>query len=180
MSRHFRSALLAAALTAGAALDPAVAGGLTPEAMWSLTRLSDPQPTVDGARVAFVAREYDTADDSSTASLWLVAAATGEARRLTRAPVHDGSPRSLQVADVGLLRPGLAAIPPLFELATRAVRRARWNLGWAFAFNGVGLWLAASGKLTPVFAAAAMTASSAIVAWSSRRALLDDAPDTTA
>lgn len=85
---------------------------------------------------------------------------------------HASSPRSLQVADVGLLRPGLGALPFLIDLSERAVRRARWNLAWAFAFNGVGLWLAATGRLTPVFAAAAMVASSAIVAWSSRRPIV--------
>lgn len=47
---------------------------------------------------------------------------------------------------------------------------ARGNLAWAFAYNGVGWWVAATGRLTPVAAAAAMVASSLAVAWNGRRA----------
>ena len=82
-----------------------------------------------------------------------------------------GSPRSLEVADVALLRPGLGSLPELFDLARRAVRLARGNLAWAFAYNGIGLGLAAAGRLQPILAAAAMVASSVtVVLYSSRGA----------
>jgi Cu2+-exporting ATPase len=48
--------------------------------------------------------------------------------------------------------------------ARRAVRVARGNLAWAFGYNAVGVALAASGRLTPVFAASAMVVSSVLVA----------------
>jgi len=84
--------------------------------------------------------------------------------------VAGGSPRSLQAADVCLLRDGVPALPDLLQLAQRAVGTARSNLAWAFAYNGVGWWLAITGRLTPVFAAAAMVASSLAVVLNSRRA----------
>jgi hypothetical protein len=67
----------------------------------------------------------------------------------------------------------------LLELARRAVRTARANLAWAFAYNAIGLPLAATGRLTPIFAASAMVVSSLVVVLSSSRLLRDahgDAP----
>ncbi len=87
----------------------------------------------------------------------------------------SGSPRSLDAADVNLLRGGaagiLAELPALLDLARSAVRTARANLAWAFAYNAFGLPLAASGKLTPIFAASAMVVSSLVVVLSSSRLL---------
>jgi len=85
--------------------------------------------------------------------------------------VAGGSPRSIDAADVYFVRPGVEEVPLLLDLACRAVRTARTNLTWAFAYNGFGLWLAATGRLTPVFAAAAMAASSVIVVLNSARGI---------
>ncbi len=74
---------------------PAAAAGLTPETLWSVVRLGDPQPSADGETIAFTARRYDMESNSSTASIWLVPTAGGTPRRLTQAPVRDGSPRWL-------------------------------------------------------------------------------------
>ena len=92
--------------------------------------------------------------------------------------LQGGSPRSLDTADVNLLWSqeaggGLAELPQLFELAHRAVRTARANLAWAFAYNAIGLPLAATGRLTPIFAASAMVVSSLVVVLSSARLLRD-------
>jgi len=85
--------------------------------------------------------------------------------------VAGGSARSLDAADVNLLRPGLGALPELIELARSARRVARWNLVWAFGYNGIGLVFAMTGHLPPIAAAAAMVASSvAVVLHSSRLA----------
>jgi Cu2+-exporting ATPase len=83
--------------------------------------------------------------------------------------VFGGVGRSLESASVNLLSPGLDALPELLGDARRAVRVARSNLVWAFAYNGIGLSLAASGRLTPIFAATAMAASSLIVVLNSGR-----------
>lgn len=76
---------------------------------------------------------------------------------------------SLEAAHVHLVRDGLSELPELVRLARRAVAAARLNLAWAFAYNGIGLYLAATGRLSPVFAASAMVASSAFVAWNASR-----------
>lgn len=87
----------------------------------------------------------------------------------------SGSPRSLEAADVNLLRGSAAGIlgelPALLDLSRSAVRTARANLAWAFAYNALGLPLAASGRLTPIFAASAMVVSSLVVVLSSSRLL---------
>jgi len=72
-------------------------------------------------------------------------------------------------ADVQLVRTDLGLVPELVRLARRAVRTARWNLVWAFGYNAAGVGLAAAGRLTPVFAAFAMAASSLIVVLHSSR-----------
>ena len=95
----------------------------------------------------------------------LAAAGTGIA-------VAGASPRSVEVADVTLLGGGIGALPDLVRLSRRAVSTARGNLLWSFAYNVVGWSLAASGRLTPVFAALAMVLSSAVVVLRSNRSVV--------
>jgi len=70
-------------------------------------------------------------------------------------------------ADVILLGgpggPSLEALPRLVDLSRRTVRRIRWNLFWAFAYNSVAMALAACGILGPASAAALMVISSLFV-----------------
>jgi P-type E1-E2 ATPase len=66
-------------------------------------------------------------------------------------------------AAVCLLRDDLARLPWLVELARATVRTIRWNLLWTFAYNLVGIGLAAAGWLHPVVAAIAMAASGLMV-----------------
>src|SRR5262249_6115878 len=49
------------------------------------------------------------------------------------------------------------------EFAQRAVRVLRRNLLWAFAYNTIGIALAATGRLNPALAALLMVVSSALV-----------------
>lgn len=83
--------------------------------------------------------------------------------------VSGGSARSLDVASVNLLRPGLGALPELFHLSRVAVRTAKQNLAWAFGYNAIGLYWAATGRLSPIFAASAMVVSSLVVVLNSAR-----------
>lgn len=66
---------------------------LTAEDLWSLYRLSDPQPSPDGARVAFVATKYDLEANKGNHDLYLVPAGGGEVRRLTTNDGPDLHPR---------------------------------------------------------------------------------------
>ena len=63
----------------------------------------------------------------------------------------------------------LMAAPRLVALARRTVWTIRVNLFWAFFYNAIGLALAVSGRLSPVFAAVAMVASSLFVIGNSLR-----------
>lgn len=90
---------------------------------------------------------------------------------------HGGVAASLSAAQINLLRPGLSGLPDVIELARRAVFAARLNLAWAFLYNAVGLYFAVTGRLSPIFAASAMVASSLFSALNSRRLILPGAPD---
>ncbi len=83
--------------------------------------------------------------------------------------VHGASPRSLDAAPVHLMRSDLGGLEDALVLARRAVLTARVNLAWAFGYNAIGVGLAAAGKLSPLFAASAMVASSAFVVACSMR-----------
>ena len=74
-----------------------------------------------------------------------------------------------ETADVTLLREDLLEVPRLLELARMTLRIVRQNLAWAFAYNSIGVAIAACGLLRPVFAAAAMVLSSVCVVGNSMR-----------
>ncbi len=68
-----------------------------------------------------------------------------------------------QAGNVRLLADRLDRVPMTIRLARHAMNRIRLNLFWAFAYNLVGVGLAAMGLLNPVFAALAMFLSSLMV-----------------
>ena len=71
------------------------------------------------------------------------------------------------------LRRGSASLsraPLLLAIARHCQRRIRLNLSWAFAYNAVGVPLAAAGLLSAVFSALAMIASSLTIVAVSRGA----------
>lgn len=80
-----------------------------------------------------------------------------------------GADLSRESAAMCLLSDDLVRIPWIIELARQTVRVIRQNLLWAFSYNIVGIGLAATGRLSPVFSAAAMVASSAFVVSNSLR-----------
>ena len=59
----------------------------------SLHRVSDPQVSPNGRRVAFVVSELDLADDRRRTDLWVVDVQGGQPRRLTTHPTGDFNPR---------------------------------------------------------------------------------------
>jgi heavy metal translocating P-type ATPase len=80
-----------------------------------------------------------------------------------------GADVSRQSADVCLLANDLSRVPWAVGLARATVSTVRQNLFWAFAYNVLGIGLAASGRLSPVWAAAAMVVSSVLVIGNSLR-----------
>lgn len=89
-----------------------------------------------------------------------------------------GADLSRESAAVCLLSNDLERLPWTIGLARQTVRVIRQNLYWAFGYNVIGIGLAASGRLSPVFSALAMVASSALVVSNSLR--LNRFPDVEA
>ncbi len=76
---------------------------------------------------------------------------------------------ALEAADITLLRSDLGGIADALLLSRRTMKTIKQNLFWAFAFNAVGIPLAASGHLHPIGAALAMAFSSVSVIANSLR-----------
>ena len=74
-----------------------------------------------------------------------------------------GADVAVDAADVTLIRPDLHALADALALARATMRKIRQNLFLAFAYNVLGIPLAAFGWLSPVIAGAAMAASSVSV-----------------
>lgn len=76
---------------------------------------------------------------------------------------------SIQVSDVLLTTENLKVLPKMISIATFGQKILKQNLFWAFFYNTIGIGLAICGVLSPIFAAFAMTASSLIVLFNSKR-----------
>ena len=75
----------------------------------------------------------------------------------------SGTDVALHSAGVVLMRSDPRLVADAIDLSRRTYRKIRQNLGWAFAYNVIGIPLAACGLLSPVLAGAAMAMSSVCV-----------------
>ncbi|MFH1029292.1 MAG: heavy metal translocating P-type ATPase metal-binding domain-containing protein [Pseudomonadota bacterium] len=76
---------------------------------------------------------------------------------------------ALENADVIISGDDLSRIVTAWRISRATVRIIKQNLAWAFLYNLIGIPIAMSGHLTPVYAAVAMTASSLLVSLNSLR-----------
>ena len=81
----------------------------------------------------------------------------------------SGTDTAIASADITLLRPELATLLQALSLAKRTLSTIRGNLLWAFLYNVVLIPVAALGLLNPMYAGAAMAASSIFVVGHSLR-----------
>jgi P-type Cu+ transporter len=81
----------------------------------------------------------------------------------------SGSDIAMQAGDVTLMRGSLDLVAESIDLSRRTMRVIRQNLFWAFAYNTLGIPLAAFGLLSPMIASAAMALSSVTVVTNSLR-----------
>ncbi len=75
----------------------------------------------------------------------------------------NGTDVAMHAAGVTLMRGDVRLVADAVDISRRTAAKIRQNLFWAFAFNTVGIPLAALGMLSPVIAGAAMAFSSVAV-----------------
>ena len=74
-----------------------------------------------------------------------------------------GTDVAISSADITVMRPALMGVIDALDLSKRTVTTIKGNLGWAFAYNVIGIPIAALGLASPIYAAGAMAISSLFV-----------------
>ncbi|MBX3309008.1 MAG: cation-translocating P-type ATPase [Cryobacterium sp.] len=137
-----------------------IRGVVRPEGKAAIVR----ELQAEGARVAMVGDGINDAPALMQADVGIAAGA--------------GTDIAVESADIVLLRKDVAGVMEARQISDSSYRRTRNNVALAFAFNGIGVPLAATGLVYPVWAMVAMAASVTAIFLNSigtRPALLFDA-----
>lgn len=128
-----------------------VIAGATPER--KITKIEELQ--ANGAKVLMIGDGINDAAALSAANLSMA--------------MGTGTDTAVATADITLMRPSLLTAIESITLAKKTLRIIRSNLGWAFIYNVIGIPIAATGSLSPMYAGAAMAFSSLFVVLNSLR-----------
>jgi Cu+-exporting ATPase len=88
----------------------------------------------------------------------------------------SGTDAARQTAALTLKETGLSGVLSALQLSSLTFRNIRQNLFWAFGYNVLLIPLAMMGRLTPMWAAAAMVLSSLLVVLNALRILKFESP----
>lgn len=75
----------------------------------------------------------------------------------------SGTDIAIESADIVIMRPELMLIPHARSISARSYRKMTQNVALAFCFNGIGIPLAATGLVNPVWAMVAMAGSVTLI-----------------
>ncbi|MGE0310881.1 MAG: heavy metal translocating P-type ATPase [Lautropia sp.] len=155
-----------------AGIDTVILSGDNPQAARMIGQKLGVRDAIGGllpdGKVAWIERARAGSGDRGTArAVAMVGDGINDAPALATADLGiamgDGSDVAMQTAPVTLMRSDPRLVPGAIDIGRRTRANLRQNLFWAFAYNVVGIPLAAAGLLSPVVAGAAMAASSICV-----------------